>query len=266
MMRRNKDSQFVASDLTGVRFGRVTALYRTERKSNDGSYIWAMRCDCGNDFERSASRFRRATTCGCGMQLNSGQFDPTDIAGRRANDCIAIAPTELRTKGGYIVWRFRCELCGDEFERPTYAFLRGTISHKCPQWWAIHGARRKRGRTPLPDSQAHVNILYGHYSGSAARRGLEFALTKAQARSLFQGNCAYCGAEPTESYTSANLAGTYKWNGIDRLDNSLGYSVTNCVTCCPTCNWSKRTQSVDDFRNWVRRAYLHLFPQEAEGR
>ena len=38
-------------DLTGQRFGRLTALYPTNRRDYKGSVIWHCRCDCGNETD-----------------------------------------------------------------------------------------------------------------------------------------------------------------------------------------------------------------------
>ena len=35
-------------DLTNQNFGKLTALYATEKRSSDGRVIWKCRCSCGN--------------------------------------------------------------------------------------------------------------------------------------------------------------------------------------------------------------------------
>ena len=49
-------------------------------------------------------------------------------------------------------------------------------------------------------------------------------------------DCFYCGGKPETIHkcntTSLNI---FKYNGIDRLDNKIGYVKTNCVTYCKTC-------------------------------
>ena len=44
-----------AKDLTGQRFGRLTALYPTNRRDYKGSVIWHCRCDCGNETDVPAA-------------------------------------------------------------------------------------------------------------------------------------------------------------------------------------------------------------------
>ncbi|MCD8364570.1 MAG: transcriptional regulator [Clostridiales bacterium] len=54
-------------DLTGQRFGRLTALQATERRDEKGSVYWHCRCDCGNTAEVTESNlvFGTYRSCGC---------------------------------------------------------------------------------------------------------------------------------------------------------------------------------------------------------
>lgn len=46
-------------------------------------------------------------------------------------------------------------------------------------------------------------------------------------------------------------------NGIDRVDNSLGYVADNCVPCCEACNRAKLQMSSTDFINLANRIVTH---------
>ena len=66
--------------------------------------------------------------------------------------------------------------------------------------------------------------------------------------------------ENENSYTTHNkfitereLTGDIYWNGIDRVDSSLGYINENCVSCCRTCNYAKLEMNIKDFLDWVQR-------------
>lgn len=39
----------------------------------------------------------------------------------------------------------------------------------------------------------------------------------------------------------------YWYNGVDRVDNTKGYTLENCVTCCAEANYAKRALSYADF-------------------
>lgn len=54
-------------DLTGRRFGRLTALYPIEKRDGRGSVFWHCRCDCGNETDVMASGlvYGNYRSCGC---------------------------------------------------------------------------------------------------------------------------------------------------------------------------------------------------------
>lgn len=45
-------------------------------------------------------------------------------------------------------------------------------------------------------------------------------------------------------------------NGIDRVDNSLGYILSNVVSCCKICNYMKKDLSEQEFQDQCERVYL----------
>jgi 5-methylcytosine-specific restriction endonuclease McrA len=148
---------------------------------------------------------------------------------------------------GYQIWLARCD-CGTEIARASYRFIRGMKTCGCgPQ-----------GRPRIANSGAHVNTLYAHTRTSARARDIDFLLTKESFREIVERNCHYCGALPQLKTTHKNLSGQFAFNGIDRVDNNSGYEVSNCVPCCFTCNKAKSALSVDEFREWLRRAFHHF--------
>ena len=53
------------ADITGQRFGRLTAIERLPEKSN-GSYLWRCKCDCGNETIVSTKCLNSGNTKSCG--------------------------------------------------------------------------------------------------------------------------------------------------------------------------------------------------------
>ena len=55
------------SDLTGRRFGRLTALYPTEKRDKKLSVFWHCRCDCGKETDITADGLVHGNyrSCGC---------------------------------------------------------------------------------------------------------------------------------------------------------------------------------------------------------
>lgn len=106
------------------------------------------------------------------------------------------------------------------------------------------------GRTPkAPD--AWSRSLYAGYRGGAVRRGYSFDLSYEDFVGLITSPCHYCGDPASNSHEG------YPYNGVDRVDNALGYSKANAVPACALCNYSKRDRSVDEFVAWAKRVAEH---------
>jgi len=59
-------------DITGQRFGKLTAIKRTGQKKNN-SQVWQCKCDCGNICEVSAGALQSGGTNSCGCLLNKSR-------------------------------------------------------------------------------------------------------------------------------------------------------------------------------------------------
>ena len=72
------------------------------------------------------------------------------------------------------------------------------------------------------------------YTRNARVSGIQFDLTLEDFKNIIFKDCTYCGAKPKNvSERNRNLR---LHNGIDRMDNSMGYFITNIVPCCSVCN------------------------------
>lgn len=108
----------------------------------------------------------------------------------------------------------------------------------------------------LPAGEAVFNRMYGHYKTGARVRDLEFSLTKQQFKILIAQNCHYCNIQPSRMAKPAKKNnGGFLYNGVDRKDNSKGYTEENAVPCCFQCNYSKRTHTLKEFHDWIKRLY-----------
>jgi hypothetical protein len=111
-----------------------------------------------------------------------------------------------------------------------------------------------------PKGESSRNHLYYLYKYKSHNRGLSFDLSIEEFSFLTKGNCYYCGLEPQQ--IKMQKSSPYVYNGIDRVDNSKGYSKDNCVSCCKYCNSAKSTMTQNDFFSWVSRVYHHSLEQE----
>lgn len=81
-------------------------------------------------------------------------------------------------------------------------------------------------------------------------RDIECSLTLEDWIVLISGNCFYCGIE---AKTQMHSSQSFFKNGIDRQRNDEGYHLDNCVSCCPMCNFAKRSTPLDIFLAWIER-------------
>lgn len=105
--------------------------------------------------------------------------------------------------------------------------------------------RRPEYRVKLKGWQQSISGKYSVYKLSAKVRKIQFALTLEQFKQFWQQPCSYCGSDLTTI-------------GLDRVDNSIGYTLTNVVPCCITCNRMKMTLPVEQFVTHIRKLFNHL--------
>lgn len=136
----------------------------------------------------------------------------------------------------------------------------------CPGKVVVLGPSLRSGRTRSCGHRGNpdvaFNAIYLNYKGKARRRNLPFQLTKEEFRILTQANCYYCGAPPASRCKTSFCSYTY--NGIDRKNSALGYTIENCVPCCGTHNKMKSDMSVEKFLAEIEKVHRHLLSMPNE--
>ncbi len=146
-------------------------------------------------------------------------------------------------------WLYKCDCGQEKYIRGSN--LRAGLTNSCGCNERAPGLSRAYKGYPTWVSQ-----VWQEYKAGAKLRGYTLELTIDQVASLCSGNCYYCGAEP-RSRDGIRVYGGLIANGIDRKDNSLGYTSDNCVSCCTTCNTMKMALHHDEFLDHIRRVYEH---------
>jgi hypothetical protein len=109
-------------------------------------------------------------------------------------------------------------------------------------------SRAKRLKSKLGSNQFHTE--------TGASKKILWALSLDQYIILVSGDCFYCGQSPSGRPAGVAMGyGDYMRSGIDRVNNELGYEVSNCVSCCVTCNRDKRGATQSDFIAHTRKRY-----------
>lgn len=156
-------------------------------------------------------------------------------------ECLAINRAQDNTHYGSRKALHECELeagesivtccyCGVAFEKELTSH--GNVSKSCPRCrdTQIRADEKRvdRVRNYSEEKRRNMQKAYDEYFRSALRRGYEFGLTLEKLQELVTSPCTYCGIEKETEI-----------NGIDRVDNSKGYTLDNVTTSCWNCNRMK---------------------------
>lgn len=166
-----------------------------------------------------------------------------DVTNQKFGRLTAIKPIRTGGRRRQVVWLWRCD-CGKEVEGITWDIINGRRS----------SCGCARGKEPGVSS---FNLLFNTYKNNAERRGKPFFLTKIEFKELTQQNCFYCNREPSQERGGKTLKKKYVYNGIDRLDSSVGYIKENCVPCCGVCNKAKMSMNYQEFIDVIESIYKH---------
>lgn len=160
-------------------------------------------------------------------------------------------------RGAKVFWECLCD-CGKRVEVYT-GVLNSGRTKSCGCWTKD----RLRDRNILPFGFAARNIILSIYKSNAAKKSLPWCLSPEQFMQITSQACRYCNAPPSNYYIhrrsdgNDKLNGGFKYSGIDRVDNTLGYIEDNCVPCCNICNKAKRDMTYDDFMKWIDNISNH---------
>lgn len=179
------------------------------------------------------------------------------LIGKRFTRLLVMARHGSQKSGNSVnaTWLCRCD-CGAQLIATTNNLTRrGTESCGCLQ--------KERARKPR--GVAGFNDLYASYKAAAAKRNYAFLLSKEDFKKLTESVCYYCGAPPAAVHVAHHDRSkesiqheSYVFNGVDRVENSLGYTPENSVACCKFCNISKRERSIPEFSEWAKRLVENL--------
>ncbi|ELR14560.1 uncharacterized protein ACA1_077910 [Acanthamoeba castellanii str. Neff] len=88
-----------------------------------------------------------------------------------------------------------------------------------------------------------TNSTFNTYMKKAAKRNLVFELERSHFDELLGSPCYLCGVRSA--------------GGVDRTDNTVGYTVENAMPCCKTCNFLKGTLPLCDVLTRVDEIVFH---------
>jgi hypothetical protein len=152
-----------------------------------------------------------------------------------------------------------CKICGKEFHVGPHQIKRGRgifCSVEC--MYKGNSRSLKNGEHPSSrykfTKEDTVGIKNGNYKDgrtelriysiarNAHRRGYEYSLSIEDVKEYWQKPCFYCGS-------------SMETIGLDRVDNTRGYTKDNIVSCCWDCNRIKMTMTQEGFFEKIIQIY-----------
>lgn len=165
-------------------------------------------------------------------------------------------------KSGKNKWRANKYLCSCSCKQQLCivlgSSLRRGLTKSC-------GCSHYNPRTEI--GQSSWNTRISQYKYGAQKRDIIYNLLREDFINISSQQCYWCGTPPI-SYNAYSFSkrtrpscvienALIKCNGIDRLDNKIGYESSNCVACCKLCNYMKSDYSEQEFLSHVEKIYNH---------
>ena len=207
---------------SGKRKGRTTSWHRVR-----------LRCkNCGHIKDVVDTPYIGCKQGPCNIRWN-------DLTGKVFGDLTVLrwvyAPRPDQTRSDW-QWLVKCK-CGEE-EVVTADLLYRELKNACRKC----SRERVKVLNTVPGQGAVWNRIVRNYRKGALVRGHEMSISPERLIEICHQNCYYCGTAPIYS----KGYGVYM-TGVDRVDNTKGYTDENVVPCCKTCNIMKGTMTKDDF-------------------
>ncbi len=176
----------------------------------------------------------------------------------------APAPRPVKARGRWVV--VSCDCGAVKTVKASCVKQGGTTSCGCYGREQASKALKRNNKHFItgyrkPPGVAAVRQRINHYKANARSRGLKYDLSDDFAERLMRSRCHYCGAVPSMKSRRSAARGAdvpQLFNGIDRVDNALGYVVENVVPCCPTCNHMKSDRNHAEWIRHMRKILKHV--------
>jgi hypothetical protein len=242
-------------DLTGQKFGRLTAIKYVETRN--GYVFWECLCECGKTIIIGSASLNRKHTHSCGCFVREGHFE--DLTGKSFG-WLTVLKCAGKSKHRSILWECQCKCGIVKIVSGKELRTGGTTTcgnHKREQIKVLHKKNVKYTGSAL---ERKVLVCY---KSNAKRKGYKFSLSEENFYKLIHQPCYYCGTENSNLVKNEYSDETMVYNGIDRLDSKIGYTESlhgngNCVTSCRLCNRMKLEMGEKEFLDWVKQVKENL--------
>ena len=131
MKQQNSPIKKRIRDLSGQKFGHLTAIAPTGEKKN-GYVIWRCLCDCGNETTAPSRYLKNGWTTDCGCVEKEKRYK--DLTGQRFGKLVVLnvamettpegRKQEVRSENGRVMWDCKCD-CGNTIRVPGAQLIAG---------------------------------------------------------------------------------------------------------------------------------------------
>jgi hypothetical protein len=87
-------------------------------------------------------------------------------------------------------------------------------------------------------------VQYSRLIHSSKHRKIEVKVSLEEFIEIVSKPCIYCGEKDER-------------RGIDRIDNTTAYLKENSASCCKICNYMKKTMTVQEFLDHIKKISIH---------
>jgi len=164
-----------------------------------------------------------------------------NLKGKRFGRLLVICDAGTRGAGkrSHSCWECQCD-CGQ-----TKIIAGSNLTSGDTTSCGCFNKERVRETKSISKKDYRLNRVMATYQRVAKLKGLAFKLTRELFHELITSECYYCGVAPSNCHKPHGKNIVYQ--GIDRKDNSKGYTPENCVPCCIVCNKMKKAMGHDEF-------------------
>ena len=228
-------------NISGKKYGRLLVLNYAGNSSNRIA-TWNCKCNCGKEVIVRGCSLRNGLTksCGCIQKERASKMFLKDITGIRIGR-LTVLRRLLNDKSNNTRWECKCK-CGNIVNVRSGSLLNDrTKSCGClhrekvrkePYYHLYSSIKRRKNYSESPNKLCSITF----------KQFLEFIKIKV---------CHYCGETVKWLEYSGNDGNHHQYN-LDRKNNNLGYDVSNCVVCCPSCNHMKGAVEYSKFYEFTR--------------
>lgn len=139
--------------------------------------------------------------------------------------------------------------CGNKSSIRTDAILKNASCSVC-------GQVKRRNTFTEKTKESLKKRLFSAYERQAKKRNYSFEISYDHFKHLIFQNCFYCDDEPSNKFLQNYR--TLIYNGVDRVDSNIGYTLENTVACCAQCNWMKNKFTKKQFLDKVKKIHNNL--------